>query len=261
MIGYKPLAVVTGASSGIGEVFARKFSTRGYRLLLAARRKERLEALAAELGNAEAFPADLADPADLLRLEQRISSEPALEFLVNNAGFGVSGRFYHSAVDIQEKMHRLHILATMRLTRAALAGMKDRRKGTIINVSSVAGFIPGTSNISYNATKAWMNNFTEGLYVELKSMHSPVRVQALCPGLTYSEFHDTAGVDRKSMPRSLWMKAEDVVDASLLGLEKNRLFVIPGWRYRLFIAIYHWLPQIVRHALLIKYERPASNDR
>ena len=233
----KPVALVTGASSGIGEVFARKLAARGYRVVLVARRRERLEKLASELPDAEIIAADLTVDSDLEKVEQYIAAQTRLEFLVNNAGFGVPGSYYGSEVDAQDRMHRLHVLAIGRLTHAALRGMVERSKGNIINVSSVAGFLQAPFSVSYNATKAWMNSFTTGLYLELKSIHSPVRVQALCPGFTVTEFHDTLGMDRGAIPRSLWMSADEVVDASLRGLERDKLFVIPGWRYRLFLAV------------------------
>ena len=140
-------------------------------------------------------------------------------------------------------MHRLHVNAIERLTHAALPQMIQRHKGNIINVSSVAGFLAYPLNVSYCATKAWINSFTEGLYIELKAIHSPVRIQALCPGLTYSEFHDRMGMDRSAIPRSLWMSAEDVVDASLRSLKRDELFVVPGWRYRFFVRLYPWVPR------------------
>jgi hypothetical protein len=131
--------------------------------------------------------------------------------------------------------------------------MVERRSGSIINVSSVAGFLHTPYGVSYCATKAWINSFTEGLYLELRSARSPVRVQALCPGFTYSEFHDRIGMDRSLIPRSLWMSAEEVVDASLRGLERNRLFVIPGWRYRLFLCLYRPLPRTAKYFLAMRY--------
>jgi uncharacterized protein len=246
-------ALVTGASSGIGEVFARKLFGMGYRLILVARRKDRLEALATELGNAEVLTADLATDSDLQRVEDRIAAEPGLEFLVNNAGFGVQGLFHMADLESQDRMHRLHIIAIERLTHAALRGMVERRKGKVINVSSVAGFLATPFNTGYCATKSWINAFSEGIYLELKAIHSPVRIQALCPGFTYSEFHDVAGMDRNTIPRSLWMSAEYVVEDSLRGLEHNRLFVIPGWRYKLFTKVYPLVPRRIRHALAIRY--------
>jgi uncharacterized protein len=259
-----PVALVTGASSGIGEVFARKLSARGCHVVLIARRKERLEKLAAELPSAEVLPADLAADSGLHAVEHRITIEPNLEFLVNNAGFGISGSYHVSDVDAQEKMHRLHIIATARLTHAALRGMVERSRGNIINVSSVAGFLQAPSSVTYNASKAWINSFTTGIYLELRSIHSPVRVQALCPGFTRTEFQETAGVDRTKIAKSLWMSAEDVVDASLGGLERDKLFVVPGWRYRVFSAALRLMPQSFKNYLAIKYgnsSRNLSNDR
>jgi len=144
-------ALVTGASSGIGEVFARKLAARGYSVILVARRKERLENLAAELQNAEVLRADLAVESDLERVERRILLEQNLEFIVNNAGFGVPGSFHESDVDAQARMHRVHILATGRLTHAALQGMITRGAGTIVNVSSVAGFLTTPYSVGYCA--------------------------------------------------------------------------------------------------------------
>ena len=248
-------ALITGASSGIGEVFARRLSAKGYRLILVARRKDRLAALAEELHNTEIIQADLSDAADLRRIEDRIDAEAGLEFLVNNAGFGVHGEFVEMPIESQDKMHRLHIIAIERLTHAALRKMLKNRIGNIINVSSVAGFTATPYNVSYCATKTWINAFTEGLYLELKAIHSPVRIQALCPGFTRSEFHASAAMDIRMIPRSLWMSAEYVVERSLRGLEQNKLFVIPGWRYKLFTAIYPLVPRSIRHSLSTKYGR------
>jgi short-subunit dehydrogenase len=249
----EPVALITGASSGIGEVFARKLSERGCRVILVARRKERLETLAKELRSAEVLTADLANDDDLNKVEQRIVSESRLEFLVNNAGFGVLGLFHETPPDAQEKMHRLHILAIEKLTHAALAGMIARGRGNIINVSSIAGFVSIPNSFTYGASKTWINSFTEGLFVELKYLHSPVRVQALCPGFTYTEFQDMEGLDKSTIPGWLWMSAEDVVDRSLRSLKRNRLIVIPGWYNRLFICLHRRLPRVLRYFLAIKY--------
>jgi hypothetical protein len=252
----RPLALVTGASSGIGAVFARKLAIRGYDLALVARREERLRQLSAELRDrhgaaAEVISADLASDADLRRVEQRIVAlEPDL--LVNNAGFGTRGLFFETDLERQEEMHRVHVIAILRLTHAALRGMVARERGAVINVSSVAAFLQGPGNISYCATKAWINSFTEGLRLELKNRGSPVRVQALCPGFTFSEFHDVVGVDRKQIPARMWMSAEAVVEESLAALEKDRLIVVPGWMYRLFLAVQRRAPQRMREALALR---------
>lgn len=252
------LAAVTGASSGIGSVFARALAARGYSLLLVARRRDRLEELAREL-NAEVLVADLTDDADLHRVEARLREAENLELLVNNAGFGVSGPFAAADIEDQDSMHRLHITATLRLTHAGLAGMVARGRGGVINVSSVAGFLTNPGAISYCATKTWINSFTEGLYLELKSAGSPVRVQALCPGFTYSEFHDTAKMDRtKLAPPSMWLPAEQVVAESLAGLDRGRLFVIPGFRYRALVAVLNCIPRPWKRALLIRASRRAG---
>jgi hypothetical protein len=259
----QPVALVTGASSGIGEVFARKLSKIGYHLLLVARRKERLEKLAAELKNAEFLVADLALDSELHRIEGCIAAESNLQFLVNNAGFGLVGKFDENDVEAHDRMHRLHIIAIERLTHAALRGMVSRRRGSIINVSSVAGFLTTPFSVSYCATKAWINSFTEALSLELKAIHSPVRMQALCPGFTRTEFHEASRVDRSVIPRSLWMSAEYVVDASFRGLQRNRAIVVPGWRYKLFVGVFPRLPRSWRHFVALKYGniQPKTGDR
>ena len=249
----RKVALVTGASSGIGAVFARRLSEQGFDLILVARRRERLERLASELAGAEVLVADLAVDADLRRVEERIAAEPDLECLVNNAGFGSQGRFREAGLEVQDRMHRLHVIATLRLTHAALGVMLARARGSIINVSSVAGFLHNPFSVSYGATKAWINSFTEALYVELKSAGSPIRIQALCPGFTVSEFHDVLGIDRSVIPRSLWMSAEEVVETSLRSLEQDKVIVIPGWRYRWFVRFQQRLPRFVRHAIAMRY--------
>ena len=247
----RTIVAITGASSGIGAVFARKL-TAEHDLLLIARRQERLEALAAELqeafgANIEVLPGDLAEEAGLERAAARLRNEPRLALLVNNAGFGAKGLFWESDLAVQERMHRLHVMATVRLTHAVLEGMVARDFGGIINVASVSAFVRSPGSVSYGATKSWMTAFTEGLYLELKSVRSNVTVQALCPGFTYSEFHDTMAVSRSGLAGpKFWMSAEDVVDASLEGLRRRKLFVIPGWRYRLLTILLTTLPAAAR---------------
>jgi len=254
------MALITGASSGIGAAFAHQLAVRGCDLLLVARRKDRLEeqARAIQAGHSvqvEVLPADLTCDADLKAVEDRILAAPNLEFLVNNAGFGITGRFFENPLDAQDRMHRLHVLAPLRLMHAALQGMVARRSGNIINVSSVSGFGQNPGSVGYSATKAWMISFTEGIYMELKSINSPVRVQALCPSFTYTEFHDAMHFDRKAIPAWMWMSAEEVVDTSLRALERGQLIVIPGRRHRLLVLVMRALPQALYHSLSIKYAR------
>lgn len=253
MVGSKPLAVVTGASAGIGAVYARRLAAEGFDLVLVARRRDRLEELAADLKRkhgveVEALAADLIRDEGLKAVEDRITRAENLEFMLNNAGFGTMGRFTDGPVESHDAMHRLHVMATMRLSHAALRTMKARGKGALVNVSSVAAFICRPGNTSYYATKAWMNCFTEGLYLELKAARSPVRVQALCPGFTVTEFHDVMGFDRKKVPSGWWTTAEDVVEASLRGLERNQLIVVPGWRYKLLVWLLRLTPRGLMHA-------------
>ena len=261
------LAAVTGASSGIGAAFARALAARGFDLILIARRQERLEELASELaashGTAsEILTADLILDADLARVEDRLRGASNLELLVNNAGFGVGGPFAESQIAGQDAMHRLHILATLRLTHAALQGMVARRAGSIINVASVAGFIVSPGALSYGATKNWINTFTEGLWLELRAAGSPVRVQSLCPGFTYSEFHEVAAMDRtKLAPPAWWCSAEAVVAESLAGLERDRIFVIPGFRYRMLVALVTRIPRGLRRWLLLRFARRSGRLR
>jgi short-subunit dehydrogenase len=243
----RKLAVITGASSGIGAMFARKLAARGYDLLLVARREERLRSLATELSetyhvSGDVMAADLAADADRDRVAERIRSAPNLSLLVNNAGFGTLGFFADADLESQMQMHRLHVLATVHLTHAALSNLVPRAEGGVINVSSVAGFGQSAGSVSYSATMAWMNTFTAGLYSEMQVQKSPVKMQALCPGFTLSEFHDVAHVDRSPIPQSLWMTADFVVNESLRGFDEGKLFVIPGWRYQLIVIFMKSLP-------------------
>ena len=250
----RPLAVVTGASSGIGAAFAERLARKGYDLLLVARRKERLEKLADELSQrhavrVEALPADLAKDDELRVVEQRIQEARNLEFLVNSAGFGTRSLFHEADPEMQDRMHRLHVLATVRLTRAALPIFVARKKGFLVNVSSVAGFMQGPYNVSYCATKAWMISFTEGLHMEMRNVDADIRVQVLCPGFTISEFHQAMGMDRSFISQGWWMTAEEVVDASLAGFEKRRCIVVPGMRYKLIVLALKLIPRSILRAI------------
>ena len=245
------LAVVTGASSGIGAEFARQLAARGFDLLLVARRAGRLADLCAELSrrysiDAEPLAADLAVNADVERVAQRLETSPKLTFLVNNAGFGTRGLFWDAPLEGQEAMHRVHVMATMRLCHAALANMVERRAGYIVNVSSVSAFSLSAGGASYCATKAWMNSFTEGLAVDLAVARSAVRVQALCPGFTLTEFHDVLNMNRGHVPSFLWMQPRDVVEASLRGLEQRKVIVVPGRAYQVIRWLLWALPPSMR---------------
>lgn len=250
----RTVVAITGASSGIGAAFARRLAPE-HDLLLIARRKDRLHELRDELApkfgcTAEILQADLTVESDLAAAAEQIGNEQRLALLVNNAGFGSQGNFWTSPLEIQESMHRLHVLATVRLTHAALRNLVSRDFGGIINVASVSAWVRTPGAASYAATKSWMTAFTEAIYLELRSVQSNVTVQALCPGFTYSEFHDTAGLDRTKLAGSaFWHTAEEVVDASLNGLRRHKLFVIPGWRYRALTIFLSKIPTALRLAI------------
>jgi uncharacterized protein len=243
----RSLAAITGASSGIGEVFARKLAPQ-YDLLLIARNKERLLALAGELEPlhgcaARVLDADLSDADQLGAVADRIAAEPNLALLVNNAGFGYRGAFWEADLERLENMHRLHVMALVRLSHAALRVLVPKNRGAIINLASVSSFVQRPGSASYGATKSWVAAFTEGLYVDLRQAKSAVTVQALCPGFTYSGFHDVMGENRARIASaSFWMTAEEVVDASLQALAQGTVFVVPGWRYKLLVAVARRLP-------------------
>ncbi|MBC7926765.1 MAG: SDR family NAD(P)-dependent oxidoreductase [Bryobacteraceae bacterium] len=260
----KGTAAITGASSGIGAVFARRLAKNGYNLLLIARRVERLEELRQELEatgiQVEVLCADLATDAGLLAVGERIAAVANLELLINNAGFGIEGPFFASRLEEHDRMHRLHVLATVHLCHAALQRMEPHGTGTIINVSSVAGFQASAASVSYAATKCWMNNFTEGLWLDLKTRGSRIRIQALCPGFTISEFHDVMAMDRTKIPSGWWTSADYVVDVSLAALQSGELFVIPGWRYKALIWLSRVLPAAVTRYGTVWFARNFRNS-
>jgi short-subunit dehydrogenase len=239
-------AAVTGASAGIGRAFAERLAARGYDLIVIARDRERLEALAAGLRAAHGVrvdvePADLSRDDEVDRLVALLRGRADLALLVNNAGFGTGGTLATADPDGQARMVRVHVLAAMRLAQAALAPMLARGRGGIVNVASVAGFMHSVGNVNYTATKAYLINFSQGLAAELHG--TGVRVQALCPGFTHSEFHARFGFDKGEIPRALWMDAERVVRESLAALERGGPVVyVPGKRYRAIVALLRVVP-------------------
>lgn len=235
-------ALITGASSGLGAEFARQLAPRGYELVLVARRKDRLDSIASELNqehsvHVEVLIADLTKENDIQRVEKHVIEHKALDLLVNNAGFGMQGKFTELDISKHLAMIQLHDIACLRLTYAALQGMLARNQGGIINVSSISGLVP-IGNITYGTTKAFQVVFSETLHMELSG--TGIKIQALCPGYTYTEFHDKqdlAGFQRSQIPNFLWTSAEQVVSESLRGLEKDKIVVVPGTLYRLFVSM------------------------
>ena len=234
--------LVTGASAGIGRAFARALAPAARRMVLVARRAERLQALAGELRkHAEVLvlPVDLGATEGQTRVVEAIRRGPALDLLVNNAGFSTWGPFAASDLDTELAMLRLHQDATLALTRAALPAMRAARRGALINVASVGGFARLPSAASYAASKAFLISFSRSLHAELAD--TGVRVQCLCPGYTRTEIHsrDTlSGFDVGRVPAPLWMEAEAVVAASLAALaqEAPPWLLVPGELNRQFVS-------------------------
>jgi short-subunit dehydrogenase len=233
----RPRAVVTGASSGIGAAFAERLARDGYDLVLVARRRERLEALARQFhetqhATVEVFVADLAQASELYAVERRIAEDTALELLVNSAGFGGYMPFVSLDPDGAEELIRLQVVAVTRLTRAALPGMVTRGHGAIINVSSRLAFSGALSEphlpkrAVYAATKAYLNTFTQILHQELEG--TGVNVQALCPGVVRTEFHERMGLDPGRFPPAIVMSPQDIVEASLAGLRLGEVICVPA---------------------------------
>lgn len=242
LVGNGNVALITGASSGIGAAFAEKLAAQGHDLVLVARREDRLKTLAAEMQernrvSVEVLAADLSCPAGVEKVEAYVTGLPGLEFLINGAGFGTSGHFAEIDLEKQVDMIHVHVLAPVRLCRAALQGMIALGRGSIINVSSVAAFWPLPENANYAASKAYLAVFSQALAAELRG--TGVRVQALCPGFTYTEFHDTSefeDFDRNLIPEPLWMTPEELVTMSLKALEQGKTMFVPGWKNRLMVS-------------------------
>ena len=245
----RPLAVVTGASAGIGREFCLQLAASGHDLLVVARDGARLEALRRELEErhgiaVDVFPADLTLDDDVTRLVGLVAASPRLRLLVNNAGFGTRGSLADASPARQEAMLKAHTMAPMRLSQAALPVLLKQGTGAIVNVSSVASFIYSPGNVNYCATKAYLTTFSEGLAAELRS--SGVRVQALCPGFTRSEFHQRMEADTAALPRWMWLTAERVVRASLRNLRRRGPVVcVPSTRYKLMVLVLRHLPRSV----------------
>lgn len=226
------VALVTGATAGIGAAFARALAAEGYDLVLVARDGQRLTVLSRELTaqhgiSVTALAADLTDPDGCALVEKRLA-EP-VDLLVNNAGIGLRTRVLDSTIEELETLLDLNVRAVQRLTRAVLPGMVARGRGDVINVSSVAGFV-AVAGSTYPASKAWVTSFSESTGLAVRRYG--VRVLALCPGYTRTEFHRRAGLDAGKIPGWLWLDADDVVWAGLRDLRRGRLVSVPDWRYK-----------------------------
>lgn len=220
------VALVTGASAGLGAEFARQLSRRGQRVVLAARRKDRLDSLVAEIGNARSVEIDLSEPGAAAALMADVERKgETVDLLVNNAGFGLTGRFAEQDPARLRQMIDLNCGTLTELCRAVATQMVERRSGAILNVASTAAFQPGPGMAVYFATKAYVLSFTEALHEELR--RSGIKVSALCPGPTATEFGEVAGF-RRPIPKIAIADSQSVVRAGLRGLDRNKAVVIPG---------------------------------
>jgi len=235
-----PIALVTGASSGIGAAFVHELASRGYDLILVARHFTRLENLAERISRergvrAEPLAADLSVAEEAQRVAAIVSETPDLEMLVNAAGFGIEGTFASVDLDPQVDMIRLHLEAAVRLTHAALPAMLARGTGDIIGVASLGAFAPLPGFSMYAATKAGLVGFYESLALEIEA--TGVSVQVLCPGFTRTEFQERQGADLSMVPSFLWMTPEQVVRESLKHLGGRRTVCIPGFANRIIARL------------------------
>jgi len=236
-----PTALITGATAGIGAPFPRRAAKDGLDLVLVARNTEKLnetaEALRGSYGVAvEVLPADLSEDADIARVEERLRQ--GVDLLVNNAGFGHQGTFLDVPVEEELRMLKVHCEAVLRLTYAALPGMRNRRKGGIINVASVAAFL---TRGTYGASKAWVVSFSQAVAQDVKDPN--VKVMALCPGFVRTEFHERAKMDVSRIPEALWLDADDVADAAMKDLRKGVQISVPGPQYKAVVGFSRLVPR------------------
>ena len=226
------IALVTGASAGIGAAFCRQLADRCDRIIATGRREAPLKALADELADrceVYVLVADLATVEGRTRVIESLRQQGPVDYLVNNAGFSTLGKFDSVLLDDQMDMVRVHVDATMALSQAAIPFMRERGGGFIVNVSSTASFFTVPTAAVYVASKAFLNSFSTSLQAEVAKDN--IRIQCLCPGYTITEFHDRdamANFDRARVPDDQWMEASDVVTASLAALEDGPVLVVPG---------------------------------
>ncbi len=258
-------ALITGASSGIGAAIAREYARRGKPLILTARRVDRLHALAVELSAlvpCEVIAADLSDPAAPRFLyEQTHARGWFVDTLVNNAGYGVPGRFLSRSWKTHAEFLQVMMIAVGQLTHLYLPEMEAAGRGRILNVASLAGLVPASAGHTlYGATKGWLIRFSECLAMECKPRG--IHVTALCPGFTYSEFHDVNGMREKvsKLPRLLWLDAATVARIGVDAVESGKTRVVTGWANRFVAFASRYLPDVLARALVASKAKDFRND-
>jgi hypothetical protein len=238
------IALITGATAGIGAQYARLLAKEGFDLILVARNKNRLASTAKSLNKefgvkVEVLPADLTKPVQLEKVRKRLSdSRKPIEVLINNAGFGINKSFLVSDLSDEQGLLDVLVTAPMRLTHAVLPIMKERNSGTIVNVSSVASWIAGGS---YSAAKSYLTVLTESLHTELRP--TKVKISALCPGFTRTEFHERGRMKMNGLPNFMWLSAETVVNKSWRDVNAGKVISIPGWQYLILSSISRFGPR------------------
>ncbi len=248
----RPLAVVTGATSGIGAAFADRLAQKGFDLVLHGRREKELTERARNLEktyrtSVGTIIAELSRAEELKRVEERIASLGRLDMLVNNAGYWTPGVFWETSPESLEAMIMVHVVAPARFIRAAIPRMMEQHKGDIINVSSLGAYFNMATVENYAATKSYLLSLTESLHVAL--MGTGIRVQALAPGFTATEFHSRLGANVTEAQKK-WMRPEEVVEISLSALEEGRVVCIPGVKRRLLVRLASALPRPLYYRMM-----------
>ena len=237
-------ALVTGATSGIGESFTRLLADNNYNVVLVARDVSRLQERASGLEaqykvQTHIIQADLSTDAGCAAVEQYIASN-RIEVLINNAGFGINKAFAMSELAAEQQLLDVLVRTPMRLMHVALPLMKERNKGVVINVSSVAGYIAGGT---YSASKSYLTVLTESLHTELTGTH--VKISALCPGFTRTEFHQRGRMSMKGLPNFMWLDSDTLVSKAWSDALKGKAVSIPGWQYKLLVFVIQGLPRTI----------------
>jgi hypothetical protein len=242
-----PIALITGATAGIGAEFARQLATQGHDLVLVARDEARLESTSVALSDQFGvrvwlLPADLCTEEGCAKVAARLADVAnPVDVLVNNAGFGMYKKFGDASIEDEERQLDLNVRAVMRLTHAALRPMTSRGSGRVINISSVAGFVPRGGNATYSASKAWVTMFSEALSVQLAG--SGVTITAVCPGFTHTEFHERAHADMSHVPGRMWLDASEVVAEGLADSAKGKPISVPSRQYKALVGATRTLPR------------------
>jgi uncharacterized protein len=256
-----PTALITGATAGIGAAFTQRLAADGRDLVLVARDRARLDTAAAAARaqgvSVEVLAADLSVAGDRERVAARLSDPDVapVDLLINNAGFTLPDGFLESGADALQRQLDVNVTAVLRLTRAALAGMVERGRGAVVNVSSVAGFLAGRGS-TYGADKAWVTSFTEGVASTLEG--TGVRAMVLCPGFVRTELHERAQMDVGGRTGPLWLDATRVVDECLADLAKGKVVSVPSRQYKVIVAAVDLLPRPLMRRLMALADRDRS---